>query len=78
MSAARPLRPRHALAEALGVAEQPRIDTNATAGVREACALLRCSLRTLRQRRADGRLPRPITRRPLLWRTADLLAMREE
>lgn len=69
-------RVRHALAEALGVVEAPAVD-GATVDVDGAAQLLHCSRRAVYDRRRRGRMPRPISRKPLVWRTADVLAMRE-
>ena len=82
MSAARPIqpgaRPRHALAEALGVsapANVPVID-GPTVDVEGAAALLKCIVSSIYTRRCRGQLPRPISARPLVWRVADLLALK--
>lgn len=69
MSAARPI---HALAAALGVTEQPRTE-GPTVDVAGAARLLHVSIQSIYSRRRDGKLPRPIQRRPLVWRVADLL-----
>jgi hypothetical protein len=67
---------RHALAEALGV--MPRADTSLeTVDVAGAAALLHTTVRGIYDRRRCGKMPRPLTKRPLVWRTADVLAMRE-
>lgn len=78
MSAARPLgppRPRHALAEALGVAPAPMLGEGPTVDVEGAAALLHTTARGIYQRRARGQLPVPVCARPLVWRVADLLKM---
>lgn len=48
-----------------------------TVDVSGAAALLHCSKRQIFNRRARGEMPTPISRRPLVWRTADVLAMKE-
>jgi hypothetical protein len=62
---------RHALAEALGVAD---VDTSLeTVDVAGAAKLLHTTVRGIYQRRHAGQMPVPVTRRPLVWRKADLL-----
>lgn len=71
-------RPIHALAAALGVVEhheQPGAD-QPTVDVAGAAALLHTSKGSIYMRRARGLMPRPLSRRPLVWRTADVLAMK--
>lgn len=68
-------RPIHALAAALGIEEKP--DTKLeTVGVAGAARLLHTSKGSIYMRRARGQMPRPLSRRPLVWRTADVLAMK--
>lgn len=66
---------RHALAEALGAVQLPRADA-ATVDVDGAAALLHCTRRAVYDRRRRGKMPRPLSKKPLVWRTADVLAMR--
>lgn len=65
---------RHALAEALGVVEPPDMSLE-TVDVDGAAALLHTTKRAIYQRRHAGQMPRPVTRRPLVWRRADLIAL---
>lgn len=67
---------RHALAEALSLVPAANTD-GPTVDVAGAAALLHTSVGAVYVRRARGRMPRPISRRPLVWRTADVLAMKE-
>jgi hypothetical protein len=64
---------RHALAEALGVVEVKA--AGPTVDVAGAAELLHCTRRSIYDRRRRGKMPRPINRKPLVWRTADVLAM---
>lgn len=66
---------RHALAEALGVVDEAdtHLDTVDVAG---AAALLHTTVKAIYERRRTGQMPTPITRRPLVWRKADILAKR--
>lgn len=65
-------KPIHALAAALGMIEEA--DTSGeTVDVRGAAALLHTSVRAIYVRRQVGKMPVPVTRRPLVWRKADLL-----
>jgi hypothetical protein len=67
---------RHALAEALGV--EPVADVSLeTVDVRGAAALLHTTAAAIYTRRHAGKMPRPISKRPLVWRRADLLAMED-
>lgn len=47
-----------------------------TVNVKGAAELLHTTVRAIYQRRHAGQMPRPLTKRPLVWRTADLLSMR--
>lgn len=49
-----------------------------TVDVTGAAALLHTTVGAIYVRRARGKMPRPMTRRPLVWRTADVLAMAED
>lgn len=74
-SAASPV--RHALAAALGVVD--RADTNGeTVDVAGAASLLHTTVRAIYERRRTGKMPTPVTRRPLVWRKADLLKLPKE
>ena len=65
---------RHCLAEALGV--EARADTSLeTVDVAGAAVLLHTTAEAIYVRRARGQMPRPICRRPLVWRKRDLLEM---
>lgn len=44
-----------------------------TVNIEEAAKLLKTTPRALYQRRHSGRMPTPITKRPLVWRKSDLL-----
>lgn len=68
-------RPIHALAAALGILEQPRAQ-QATVNVAQAAALLHTTVRAIYVRRARKQMPVPLSRKPLVWRTADVLAMK--
>jgi hypothetical protein len=48
-----------------------------TVDVAGAAALLHTTVGAIYVRRARGKMPRPISRKPLVWRTADVLAMKE-
>jgi hypothetical protein len=65
---------RHALAEALGVVEVKAAGPTWTWTGRRA--LLHCTKRAIYDRRRRGKMPRPLTKKPLVWKTADVLAMR--
>jgi hypothetical protein len=67
-------RPAHALAAALGVREPPRID-GPTVDLAGAAALLHTTPEAVRQRRHAGKMPRPLTKKPLVWRVQDILEM---
>lgn len=66
---------RHALAEALGLVGEPANVDGPTVDVQGAAALLHTTVRGIYVRRQRGKMPRPICRKPLVWRTADVLAM---
>lgn len=66
---------RHALAEALGLAGSAANADGRTVDVAGAAALLHTTPGAIYVRRQRGQMPTPITRRPLVWRTADVLAM---
>lgn len=71
MSAARPI---HALAAALDIGDAARADTSGeTVNVAGAAKLLHTTERGIYLRRQKGKMPVPVTRRPLVWRKADLL-----
>jgi hypothetical protein len=44
-----------------------------TVDVAGAAALLHTTVRAIYQRRHEGQMPTPLTRRPLVWRKADLI-----
>lgn len=71
-AAASARRVRHALAEALGVVDQADTDGD-TVDVAGAAALLHTTVRAIYQRRHEGQMPTPLTKRPLVWRKADLI-----
>lgn len=54
------------------LADQPAPDE--TVDVDGAAALLHTTKRAIYERRRVGGMPTPISRRPLVWRKADLLA----
>jgi hypothetical protein len=66
------LKVRHCLAEALGVADAANTQLE-TVDVAGAAALLHTTPRAIYVRAQRGQMPKPITRRPLVWRKADLL-----
>jgi len=64
---------RHALAEALGVAEPVDISLE-TVDVKGAAALLHTTPRVIYVRHQRGQMPKPLPgSRRLIWRKADLL-----
>lgn len=67
---------RHALAEALGLGGEPANADGPTVDVRGAARLLHTSVGAIYERRRVGKLPRPVTARPLVWRVSDILAMK--
>jgi hypothetical protein len=77
VSAARNL-PVHGLAEVArlqGTTGPAPID-GPTVDVDGAARLLHTSRGAVYQLRRRGRMPRPLTARPLVWRVADLIAMK--
>jgi len=66
---------RHALAEALGVAD---VDTSLeTVDVAGAAKLLHTTKKGIYERRRMSQMPVPLSRRPLVWRKADILNLRQ-
>lgn len=56
------------------LAEGPQGAPGETVDVAGAAALLHTTVKAIYERRRTGQMPTPITRRPLVWRKADLLA----
>lgn len=67
---------RHALAEALGIVEEEALPDE-TVDVAGAARLLHTTVRAIYERRRVGKMPTPMTKRPLVWRKADVLAIEE-
>lgn len=67
---------RHALAEALSLNPSAADVKGPTVNVAGAAALLHTTRGSIYMRRQRGLMPRPLTRKPLVWRTADVLAMK--
>lgn len=71
------MRVRHALMEAVRL-DPDRVETGdllETVDLEGAAAILHTSPRAVYTRYSRGKMPRPITRKPLVWRRADLLRL---
>lgn len=68
---------RHALAEALGVTERADLSLE-TVDVKGAARILHTTVAAIYTRRHAGKMPPPISKRPLVWRRADLLTLEDE
>lgn len=56
-------------------AQRPQAAPDETVDVAGAAALLKTTVRGIYQRRHAGQMPVPLSRRPLVWRRADLLKL---